>query len=132
LEDDLAAPAPDSVCFAKRCARLLDEKKIEDLKIFDVSGSLQITDFFVIGTGMNSRHLRSACDYLIELCRAEGLSRSRLEGYRNGSWVLVDFGDVVIHLFLPDRRKHYDLELLWGDCPRVEWADGNASAAARC
>lgn len=114
------ADRPDALELAKRCALLLDEKKLQKIAIYDVARSLQITDYFVIASGLNPRHLRSASDHLVKTFRDEGVARSGLEGYREGRWILIDFDEVVVHLFLEAERRHYDLELLWGDCPRVE------------
>jgi ribosome-associated protein len=115
---------------ALRCARLLDEKKLQDITIFDVERSIQITDYFVLASGLNSRHLRSASDFLVKELRQESVARMGLEGYREGKWILVDFSDVIVHLFLAENRRYYDLELLWGDCPRVDWSAERRPAAA--
>ena len=128
--DGLTAPR-DSLFLAKRCARLLDEKKLEEIVIFDVAHAIQITDYFVLASGLNSRHLRSASDHLVREFREQGILREGLEGHRDGKWILIDFDDVVVHLFLAEQRRHYDLELLWGDCPRIDdWAEENPSAAS--
>ncbi|HLU50139.1 MAG TPA: ribosome silencing factor [Planctomycetota bacterium] len=114
---------------ARRAAQLLDERKLTDIAVYDVAKSLQITDYFVIASGLNPRHLRSASDHLVKSLRDAGLLRSGLEGYREGKWILIDFDEVVVHLFLEAERRHYDLELLWGDCPRVEIPGLGARAA---
>lgn len=106
---------------ALRCAELLDEKKLEDIKIFDVSRSIQITDYFVIASGLNSRHVQNVSGYLSKTLRQEGIERTGQEGYQDGKWILLDYDDVIVHLFLVENRKYYDLELLWGDCPKVPW-----------
>jgi ribosome-associated protein len=114
--DDLRDPP----VLARACADLLDEKKITDLKVFDVGDSIAITGFFVIGTGMNLRHLKTAVDHLQTSLKERGYPRKgRLEGYGNGKWILLDLGDVVVHLFQEDARKFYDLEILWGDAPQM-------------
>jgi len=115
---------------AKLCARILDENKMENVKVLDVGGSLQITDYFVIASGKTPRHVKAAGDEILRNLRERGASRRGLEGYREGKWVLIDFDDVVIHLFLSENREFYDLEHLWGDCPAIEWAD-EAGAARR-
>ena len=119
----------DSLTLAKRCARLLAEKKLEDITVLQVAESIQITDYFVLATGWNGRHIRSASDHLVKEFRDDGIHRSGNEGYQDGKWILIDFDDVVVHLFLTDQRKHYDLELLWGDCPYIDWSN-NPSAAS--
>ncbi len=125
VEETSATAGPSlerSAALARRCADLLDAKRMKDIVIFDVRDQLQITDFFVLASGTNSRQLKSACDHLDKEICANGVRRVGLEGYREGKWVLVDFGEVVVHLFLADNRRFYDLELLWGDCPRLEWS----------
>ena len=110
----------DSLATAKLCARILDEQKMDDIKIFDVRDSLQITDCFVIATGRNPRHVRTAGDRLAKELREQGIQRRGLEGRDQGRWVLLDLNDVVVHLFLVETRQFYDLELLWGDSPTVD------------
>jgi ribosome-associated protein len=116
MEPDLRDP----LTLARTCAAILDEKKIEDLEIFDVGSSFTITSYFVIGTGLNSRHIKSVVDHLERYLKERGLKRRGLEGYREGKWVLFDLGDIVVHLFLSEARGFYDLDLLWGDSPRID------------
>ena len=106
---------------AKFCAEVLDKAKMEDIKIFDVSSALQIADCFVLASGRNVRHIKAASSELFKELREHGISRRGLEGHRGTKWLLVDLSDVVVHLFLPETRQFYDLESLWGDCPRVAW-----------
>ena len=94
---------------------------LEAIVIFDLRDSLQITDYFVIASGLNPRHLKSSCDLLDRRIREQGVRRHGMEGYREGTWILVDYDTVVVHLFLEGQRRLYDLELLWGDSPRLEW-----------
>jgi ribosome-associated protein len=115
---------------AKLCARVLDESKMEDIQIFHVEGALQITDYFVLASGRNPRHLKAASDEILRKLREVGARRRGLEGYREGKWVLLDFSDVVVHLFLAENRGYYSLEELWGDCPRLDWA-GNSGGGSR-
>lgn len=111
----------DPRILARSCAAILLEKKVNDLQIFDVGDSLAITDYFVIGTGMNTRHLKTVTVHLERFLKENGLACRGVEGYQGGSWVLLDLGDVIVHLFLEETRKFYDLELLWGDSPRLEF-----------
>ncbi|MBN1443065.1 MAG: ribosome silencing factor [Planctomycetes bacterium] len=101
-----------------------------DIAILDVAQTFQITDCFVLGTGLNQRHIRSTGDYLIRELRKDGVRRVGLEGYRDARWLLLDFSDVIVHLFLPGDRQHYDLELLWGDCARIEWSSADPAVAS--
>jgi len=110
----------DPLTLARSCAAILDEKKISDLRILDVGNSLAITNYFVMGTGMNLRHLQSVVDHLERTLKDGGVRRRGLEGYREGKWILMDLGDVVVHLFLAAERSFYDLELLWGNSVGLE------------
>jgi ribosome-associated protein len=110
------------VSLARLCATVLDEHKLSDIKILDVAGSLQIADCFVVASGRNARQIKAATDELLHRVRDEGVRRIGLEGYGEARWILVDFLDVVVHVFLEESRRYYDLESLWGDCPRVAWS----------
>lgn len=103
---------------AKRCAVLADELRATDIVILDVRTLCDVTDFFVICTGDNQRQLRAVQR---RLASAFAGHRPRSEGEEQSSWVLLDFIDVVVHLFDGEAREFYDLELLWGDAPRVGW-----------
>ena len=80
---------------------------MEDIQVIHVEGALQITDYFVLASGRNSRHLKAASDEILRKLREVGARRRGLEGYREGKWVLLDFGDVVVHLFLGENRGYY-------------------------
>jgi ribosome-associated protein len=110
----------DPLNLARACAAILDEKKVSDLESFDVSESVYFTSYFVLGTGLNARHLQTAVDHLEQSLKERGIRRIGLEGYRDGKWVLLDLGEVVVHLFLSEARQFYDLGLLWGDSPRID------------
>lgn len=121
----------DSRLLAAHCARLLDENKLEDITVFEVGACLGITDYFIVATGRNARHLRAAADKLLKDLREKGVKRFGVEGYQEGKWVLIDLVDAVVHLFDPESRKFYDLELLWGDCARLDWRASMPEALRR-
>ncbi len=85
-----------------------------------MSRLIQITDWFVIATGTSQRHVQTLAEAVEE--RLDSFERKpiRIEGRQSGSWLLIDYGDFVVHLFLPETRAYYDLERLWGDAPRIE------------
>jgi ribosome-associated protein len=119
-----AARAPQETAreFAIAAALLVSQTRCHDVKVLDVAGLSPITDFLVIGTGTSARQMRSVIDDLIELGkqRAQGvLARSGTDGE---SWMVVDFVNVVVHLFNSEARSFYDLENLWGDARPVEWS----------
>lgn len=80
-----------------------------------------ITDFFVICTGFNKRQLQSIANELEMKLKRQGVHMLGMEGYTEALWILIDFGDVIVHLFDKDKRHFYDLELLWGDAPKLQW-----------
>ncbi len=88
--------------------------------LLEVSRLIQITDWFVIATGTSQRHVQTLAEAVEE--RLDSFERKpiRIEGRQSGSWLLLDYGDFVVHLFLPETRAYYDLERLWGDAPRIE------------
>ncbi len=106
---------------AALCARTLEEMRVKDIAVIEVGGVLQVADYFVIGTGGSSRQLKSAADDLEVLLKEHGVRKLGKEGYGEGRWVLLDFGDVVVHLMLEETRRFYDLDVLWGDCPQLTW-----------
>ena len=103
------------------CARTLDEMRVKDIAIIEVGGVLQVADYFIIGTGGSPRQLKSTADDLEDLLKEHGVRKLGKEGYGEGKWVLLDFGDVVVHLMLEEMRRFYDLDVLWGDCPQLQW-----------
>ncbi len=107
--------------FALDCARIADENKAEDVVVLDLRDRSTICDYFIICTGTSDRQMRTIVDYVDEHAVKLGQKRFRVSGYDQASWILVDYIDVIIHVFNEDSRQYYDLELLWGDAPRLEW-----------
>lgn len=116
-----------TINFAKAAAKSLEESKCVDVIVLDLRGRSQITDFFVIASGTSDRQMHSAAEHVVELGEStnESLYRSNLDEKR-ANWYVLDFVDVVVHILMPDARRHYDLEMLWGDAPRVQWKKGGA------
>ncbi|MFQ5862425.1 MAG: ribosome silencing factor [Candidatus Brocadiales bacterium] len=103
------------------CAQIADAKKAEEIIILDLQELTFFTDYFVICSGLNKRQLQAIADEIdkqTETLNTKGLG---VEGYSDARWILLDYGGVIIHLFDKDARTFYDLELLWGDAPRVSW-----------
>ncbi|WP_167599146.1 ribosome silencing factor [Chlorobaculum sp. 24CR] len=106
-----------SELLARRVAELSLEKKGEEVKILDLRGLTSVTDFFVIITADSERKARAVTDHIVDELKEEDERPMHVEGLDTLRWVLVDYVDVVVHIFQPDERKFYDLESLWSDAP---------------
>jgi ribosome-associated protein len=104
---------------AKRSAELALEKKCEDIKILDLRGLTSVTDFFVIATADSDRKAKAAAEHVIDELKEDGERPMHIEGMDSLHWVLLDYVDVVVHIFMPDERRFYDLESLWSDAPVI-------------
>ena len=107
--------------FAIQLARIAHENKAEDVVALDLRGISPVTDFTVIGTGTSDRQMRTVADQAVEYGTKLGERPYGFTGYQSATWILIDFVDVVLHVFGRPYRAYYDLELLWGDAPRLEW-----------
>ena len=116
----MAVATPEAL--AAKTARLLEERKAGDIVVLQVEPLTSIADYFVIATGRNQRQLRAMTAGLHEGIEGLGLRPIGTEGSAEAGWILVDLGDVIVHLFDPARRVLYDLEVLWGDAPVLDWA----------
>jgi len=96
------------------------DKKAENVVVLDLRKGLAFTDFFVIATGTNVRQVQTIADAVDEALRRKGVRPALVEGYERGEWVLVDYFDFIVHVFLPATREFYALERLWGDAERIE------------
>ena len=106
--------------WAEIAAIAASDKKAEDIVAIDVHELLVVTDYFVICTGRNDRQVRVIADEIEDQLREKGgIKPIGREGADEGKWVLLDFGDLVIHVFQPEERDFYRLEKLWGDAPRL-------------
>jgi ribosome-associated protein len=113
-------------------ARAADAKQGEDTVVLAMSDTLGVTDAFVITSGRNTRQVRTIVDEVELAVKANGgPSPLRVEGRDDFGWVLMDYGDFVVHVFLDERRSYYDLERLWGDAPHVDWTTGKSPALMR-
>ncbi|MDP3536087.1 ribosome silencing factor [Halomonas sp. M1] len=95
----------------------LEELKARDITQLDVSKLTEVTDLMVIASGTSTRHVSALAQNVVEKAKAAGLKPRGVEGGDNADWVLVDLGDIVVHIMLPDARALYDLERLWADLP---------------
>ncbi len=121
---------PDSKDVALAAARAAAEKQGERIAVLDVRELIVITDYFVIASASSERQARTIVDEVERSLRGLGVKPLRREGESEGIWVLLDYVDVVVHVFREEERDFYDLERLWGDAPRVEWESTESSEAA--
>ncbi|MFQ5463249.1 MAG: ribosome silencing factor [Phycisphaerae bacterium] len=112
----------DSRSFAIELARIVSDHKSEDTLILDLRGLSSVTDVVVICTGTSDRQMRAVADHVVDYGRKVGEKPYGFCGYETAAWIVVDFVDVVLHIFAKPFRDYYDLELLWGDAPRIDWA----------
>ena len=111
--------------WARVAARAAASKTDDETLLLEVGAVLAITGYFVISGGRNARQVRSIAEEVEQRVVAEGGPRPlRVEGLDSLRWVLLDYGDFVVHVLLDEARSYYELERLWSDVPRLEWADG--------
>ncbi|HYK73071.1 MAG TPA: ribosome silencing factor [Pseudoneobacillus sp.] len=97
-----------------------DDKIAEDIIILNMQGISAITDYFLICHGNSDKQVQAIAKEIKEKAEENGFSIKRIEGFDEAKWVLVDLGDVVVHIFHKDERRYYNLERLWGDAPTVD------------
>ncbi len=100
--------------------KAMDDKKAEDIKIIDISDVSTIADYFIICSGANSSQLEAIIDNITETLGRAGYESKRTEGGRNSGWVLIDYGDVVVHIFSKEDRLFYDLVRIWRDGKSID------------
>lgn len=105
-----------------------EEKKAWDPVIVDLRGRTTVADYFVICDGETDRQLRAIADAMLERARAEGIRPLAVDGYDQGSWILLDFDSVLAHVFLPGERAYYDLESLWDAAVKTRAIKSSSSA----
>lgn len=99
--------------------RALDDLKAKDVSILDVRDRTSVTDYMVIASGTSSRHVRSLAESVVTEAKANGVRAASVEGGAASDWILVDLGDVVVHVMMPATREFYDLERLWRETPSL-------------
>jgi len=107
--------------FAVACAQLMRDDKCEEIVVLDLRGVSPICDFFVIATGTSDRQMRAVSDHVKQMGKQCGETPYSVSGYNESAWIVVDYVDVILHLFIADQRTYYDLDSLWGDSPHVAW-----------
>lgn len=107
------------------------DKKAEDLQVLDLSGVLDVTDYFVIATGFSELQVQAIVDAICDKSREQGYEYINVEGRQAGRWVLVDYVDVVVHVMLPEEREKYRLDRLWGDAGLTEYSETGVAREIR-
>lgn len=105
----------DSKKMAALAVHALEEKKGEDIRVIDISGISVIGDYFVIASGSNANQVQAMTDSVEETLGRAGYTCRQIEGYQSGGWILMDYGDIVVHAFSREERLFYDLERVWRD-----------------
>ena len=120
----------DSLELAYRCVEIALDKKCQDILLLDVRERTVLADYFLVCTARNKRQLKAVADGVAQEAPRPKTRTRHVEGADGARWVLMDLGDVVIHVFDPDARAFYDLESLWADAPRVPLKDLTDAAKA--
>ena len=113
------AASAEAIELAQQAAEAAEDKLATDIVAIDVSQYLVITDVFLLCTAANDRQVRAVVDAIEERLQRSGVKPLRREGEQEGRWVLLDFGDIVVHVQMAEERVHYALERLWKDCPTI-------------
>lgn len=110
---------------AQACARYADDKKAKNLVVLELIGLTDIADYFVLASGTSERHVRTIADAIESGMKEIGIKPFSLEGYDEGRWVIIDYQNVIIHVFIESLRELYDLESLWIEAKRYMFKKGN-------
>lgn len=122
----------DSTSLAVLSARAAADKKALDTVVLEMAEHLGITDYFVITSGTSDRQVRTIAEEVeLRVKQAGGPSPLRVEGLQDATWVLIDYGEVVVHVFLDETRRYYDLERLWSFAGRVDWEPPRRAEAVK-
>lgn len=108
---------------AKLACSALSDKKAEDIQVIDISGISVLADYFVIANGSNQNQIEAMRDAVEEALYKAGAQLKQVEGNRSSSWLLMDYGDIIVHVFSKEDRLFYDLERIWGDGRFIDIAD---------
>jgi len=107
---------------ARIACAALEDKKAEDIKVISIEKVSSLADYFIIASGSNRNQIQTMVDNVDDMMEKAGYIKKQVEGYQNANWILLDYGDLVIHVFDTDNRLFYDLERIWRDGESVEIA----------
>ncbi len=108
------------------CVKIINERKAKNLVLFEIEKLSSIADYFLIASGTSSRQVQAIARHLKRRMKDERVTLFGIEGENDGHWILLDFGDVIVHLFYEPVRESYDLEGLWIEAPRIELRNENS------
>ena len=123
-------PAPDLESLRRRVLAAMEDLKAKDVRELDVHGKTSVCDLIIVASGTSSRHVKSIADEVVRQLKGLGAPPLGVEGEREGEWVLVDLGDIVVHVMLPRVREFYGLERLWSVTEEARQSAADASAGA--
>ncbi len=110
----------DTKQITKLAMEAMEDKKAEDIRIIDISHISTIADFFLIANGSNKSQIQALADYVTEVLTKAGCPVKQVEGYQSANWILLDFQDLIVHIFDKENRLFYDLERIWRDGVQIE------------
>lgn len=113
----------NSKAMAKMAIAALEDKKAEDIRIIDISEVSVVADYFIIAGGSNRSQIQAMADNVQEMLEKAGYEMKQVEGYNTANWILMDFGDVIVHIFDKENRLFYNLERIWRDGKTIEASD---------
>jgi ribosome-associated protein len=108
---------------ARVCARIADENRAKEIQLLDLRNATPLVDFFVIATAASRRQSHAIAEEIDQDMKKRRERKLGIEGSEEGRWVLLDYGDFVVHIFSPEARAYYHLEEIWGDAPQLDWQD---------
>jgi len=121
VETSRTAQQNRSLQHACLVARAIEDYRGQDTVVLDLTKITPIVDYFVVTTSTSPRQMRAIADEVHRVLKQEGSQRLGSEGEESSTWILQDYGDVVVHIFAAETRQLYDLEHLWADAPRIDW-----------
>ncbi|MDE6128143.1 MAG: ribosome silencing factor [Lachnospiraceae bacterium] len=108
---------------ARQAIKALEDKKAEDIHVIDISEVSVVADYFIIANGSNRSQIQAMADNVQEMLGRAGYAMRQVEGYNTANWILMDFGDVIVHIFDKENRLFYNLERIWRDGKAIEYTE---------
>jgi ribosome-associated protein len=123
--------AAQALGLARACARIAESNRAKEILILDLRVATPLVDFFVIATAASRRQSHAIAEEIDQEMKRIGERKLGIEGSEEGRWILMDYGDFVVHVFSSEARSYYALEEIWGDAPRLDWQEGDQARAAQ-